>query len=84
MPLIAGTVIGTDGAPVAGAQVLFAHAPVAVPDIAQLTGPDGRFALGAPAAGTYRIAARSGDSAGEVAVEVGESGIKWVEVRIEE
>jgi len=53
--LVAGRVVDEDGLPVAGATVLFAAGPVPVPDIAQLTGPDGGFAMAAPGLGTYRV-----------------------------
>jgi len=53
--LISGSV--TDGAdrPIAGARVYFASGPGSFPDLAALTGEDGRFALTAPAAGTYEL-----------------------------
>lgn len=55
MTRLIGTVKGRDGQPLAEAAVLFVAGPVAVPEIAQLTGPDGRFSLTAPAPGTYRM-----------------------------
>ena len=70
--LIAGTVVDAAGLPVPQAAVLFREAPVAVPDVAELTGPDGRFALHAPAAGRYRVAVHSeGHPSAEEEVEVG-------------
>jgi hypothetical protein len=53
---IAGRVVDKNGQPVAGARVYLERAPVAVPDIAQLTGRDGRFSMTAPAPGLYRVA----------------------------
>lgn len=70
---MAGRVRDTAGAPVAQARVAFAEAPVPVPDVAALTGPDGRFALGAPAAGRYVVvAAADGHAPARVAVDVGD------------
>ena len=57
--VISGTVVDADGRPVAGARVFLADAPVSVPDIAALTDADGRFALTAPAPGSYTVAAAS-------------------------
>jgi hypothetical protein len=57
--LIAGVVRDDTGAPVEGARVYFTDAPVPVPDVAAETGADGRFALGAPAAGTYTVECRA-------------------------
>lgn len=73
--LIRGTVLGATGAPVAGAAVLIAAAPVPVPDVALLSSADGGFTLSVPAAGRYRLGARS-DRHGqtEVALEVGAAG----------
>jgi hypothetical protein len=73
--LIHGTVLGASGAPVAGAAVLIAAAPAPVPDVALLSGADGRFTLAVPAPGRYRLGARS-DRHGhtEVAFEVGAAG----------
>ncbi len=54
MPLIRGRVQDRAG-PVADAAVSFAGGPVDLPDIAALTGPDGTFALNAPAPGAYEV-----------------------------
>jgi carboxypeptidase family protein len=73
MPVVAGRVRDTAGAPVAQARVAFADAPVPVPDVAALTGPDGRFALSAPAPGRYAVlAAADGHEAARVSVDVGD------------
>lgn len=40
----------------AGASVLFTSAPVAIPDIAAITGKDGTFILSAPQPGRYELA----------------------------
>jgi Carboxypeptidase regulatory-like domain len=73
MTRLTGTVKGPDGQPVAEAAVHFLEGPVPLPDIAQLTGGDGRFGLAAPAPGTYRLQVNApGFDAVTVTVEVGE------------
>jgi hypothetical protein len=70
--VITGTVTDGQGRPLAEVSVSLREAPVPVPDIAALTGPDGSFALGAPSAGHYTVVAT--DPAGETAqasVELG-------------
>ena len=57
--MIAGVVRDDSGSPVEGARVYFTDAPVPMPDIAAVTGPDGRFSLGAPVDGTYTIECRA-------------------------
>jgi Carboxypeptidase regulatory-like domain len=51
--MIAGIVRDETGAPIEHVRVYFTHAPVAIPDVAALTGPDGKFALAAPVHGSY-------------------------------
>jgi protocatechuate 3,4-dioxygenase beta subunit len=69
--LVSGSVRDAVGAPVAGARVAFADAPVAVPDVALLTDAEGRFALAAPAPGGYELSvAADGYAPAHVAVEV--------------
>jgi hypothetical protein len=60
--LIRGVVRTAAGRPVAGARVFFRSGPGSLPDIAALTGDDGTFALTAPAAGTYEVAAAADDA----------------------
>lgn len=70
--LIEGRVVDAAGAPVPMASVYFVEGPVALPDIAALTGPDGAFRLSAPGAGAYTIGARSdGHKPATAAVQVG-------------
>jgi hypothetical protein len=57
--LIAGVVRDHLGDPVEGARVYITDAPGPVPDIAAVTGPDGRFSLGTPMDGTYTIESRA-------------------------
>lgn len=54
--MIRGTVVDTDGRPVADARVMVVAAPAPAPGVALLTEPDGRFALGTAGAGRYRLA----------------------------
>jgi len=70
--IVAGTVLDAAGRPVAQARVYFSAAPGSVPDIAALSGPDGRFQLNAPRPGSYQVSASS-DALGSssVVVEVG-------------
>lgn len=53
--IITGEVRGPDGLPATQARVFFVNGPVPLPDIAMLTGADGKFTLSAPAAGVYEI-----------------------------
>lgn len=53
--LITGLVSGSGGQPIAGARVLFASGPGALPDIAALTDGTGRFTLAAPWPGDYTL-----------------------------
>jgi hypothetical protein len=79
--VVAGRVLGASGTPLADARVAFAEAPVPVPDIAAVTGPDGGFALSAPAHGRYVVlAAADGHVPAQVAVDVRD---ERVEVEIE-
>jgi hypothetical protein len=56
MQVFVGTVRDPAGQPVAGARVIFTESPVPMPDLAALTGPDGRFMLSLPVAGHYELA----------------------------
>lgn len=59
--VIRGVVLTAGGRPVAGARVFFRSGPGSLPDVAALTGDDGTFALTAPVAGTYEVAAAADD-----------------------
>lgn len=74
--LIRGTVADAAGGPAAGAAIYVSAAPRPMPDIAQLTGDDGRFVVAAPAPGRYVIGARAGDAAGDAAVDVGTTDVE--------
>ena len=69
---ISGTVLDAAGTPVAQARVYITRAPGPVPDVAALSGADGRFTLAAARPGVYEIAC-STDTQGSAAatVEVG-------------
>jgi hypothetical protein len=52
---VSGQVLDQQDQPVSGASVYFVSAPVSMPDVALQTDSAGRFVLGVPAAGAYRI-----------------------------
>jgi hypothetical protein len=66
---VSGTVLDAAGQPVAQARVYFASAPGPVPDVAALTGADGRFELAARGRGVYEVAC-STDTQGSAQVRV--------------
>ena len=75
VPTLSGTVLDAAGKPVAQARVYLVKAPGAVPDVAMLTGADGRFTLGAARPGSYEVAC-STDVLGSAStrVEIGAAG----------
>ena len=71
MPVVKGRLVDHGGRAVSSGTVYFISGPVALPDIAQLTGTDGEFVLSVPVPGRYRIGARApGLMPGEADVEV--------------
>jgi hypothetical protein len=72
--VVSGKVLDALGQTVPGARVFVREAPGAVPDIALLTGDDGRFTLSLPELGRYELACYS-DALGTTSavVEVGVS-----------
>ena len=54
-PVISGLATGPDG-PVALARVMIAEAPAPIPDVAGLTGDDGRFTFATVGPGRYVVA----------------------------
>jgi len=66
---ISGTVVDAAGRPVAGARVYIARAPGPVPDVAAVTGRDGKFSLAAARPGVYEIRC-STDSLGDASATV--------------
>ena len=82
--IIVGVVLDDAGRPVADATVAVVSAPAPVPDIAALTGPDGRFAIVAPEPGDYTILATAPDSRSarvSARIDVGAAEIQ-VELRL--
>jgi carboxypeptidase family protein len=63
---VAGVVTDRDGHPLPDARVYFVAGPAQLPDIATLTGPDGRFSLSAPAPGIYTVGVTCDRAAGPV------------------
>jgi len=83
--VIKGLVVDGAGQPVAGAAIYVISAPVPLPDIAQLSGLDGSFAVAAPAPGTYVLGARSDESGSgqsTIAVRAGEEMASEVTIRL--
>ncbi len=72
--VVSGQVLDALGQPVSGAHVFVREAPGPAPDIALLTGDDGRFTLSLPGLGCYELACYS-DALGTTSavVEVGAS-----------
>ena len=66
---VRGKVLDARGKPVAGARLLWQHAPVALPDTAALSQADGSFVLAVPVAGHYTLQGVS-DRHGETRVEL--------------
>ena len=66
---LSGIVLDAAGQPVAGARVYLVGAPGPVPDVAALTGADGRFVFGAARAGRYEVAC-STDAGGSASASV--------------
>jgi hypothetical protein len=66
--VVRGAVHDAAGNPVAGASVFFTSGPTPLPDIAALTDSEGRFALSAPAPGTYQLEAHGETGSGKASV----------------
>jgi hypothetical protein len=80
---VSGVVTDDAGRPLADVAVAFTRAPVPVPDIAVLTGADGRFVLAAPAPGAYTVAVNAPGHAGRTAdLRVDPGGAQEVHVEI--
>jgi hypothetical protein len=56
---VSGQVLDNRGVPVRGAKVYLVSAPVSMPDIAIRTDDDGRFVLGMPVPGAYRLGVKA-------------------------
>jgi hypothetical protein len=79
--VIFGVVRDPDGHPVGGARIVYASAPVAMPDIAALTGSDGDFVLSAPAPGTYVLGCYA-EGYASAALSIHVAGAETVHVQI--
>jgi hypothetical protein len=83
--IVAGCVIGPDRKPVAGASVMFASGPGALPDIAQRTDAKGTFALAAPVHGSYRLLVKApGFAPVERNIEVTDRAASPIEIKVGE
>jgi Carboxypeptidase regulatory-like domain len=81
--VVKGVVRDAAGKPVPGARVMFVEGPVALPDVAALTGADGSFAMAAPAAGTYQIEAHTDEFApAKASVAVPHAGEGKVDIEV--
>lgn len=81
--VIQGVVTDDAGQPLAEVAVALAEGPGPVPDIAALTGPDGRFAITAPMPGSYTIVATApGSRTGSVTAQVDAAGSPDTNVQI--
>ncbi|MEW2413145.1 carboxypeptidase regulatory-like domain-containing protein [Streptomyces sp. NPDC046866] len=58
---LGGVVLDAHGDPVAGAAVALAGGPGPYPDVAALTGADGRFSFAVSTAGVYTVQCRAPD-----------------------
>jgi protocatechuate 3,4-dioxygenase beta subunit len=83
MTTISGRVVDASGRGVAGARVMVAAAPGNVPDVALLTGADGRFTLSAPVPGRYTIAAATDAGAAEREVSVAAVAVEDIQLRLD-
>ena len=79
---ITGQVLDAAGHPVARARVYVVKAPGPIPDVAVLTGPDGRFALAAARAGAYEIACSTDRSGSASATAVVGAHDAVIELRV--
>jgi hypothetical protein len=82
---VSGVVVDDVGRPLAEAAVAFADSPVPVPDVAVLTGADGRFVLAAPGPGAYTVAVNAPGypaATADLRVEPGEGTDVQVEISV--
>lgn len=85
MAILHGRVVDPNRRPVAEAAVYFISAPVAMPDIAQLTGFDGQFSLSVGAEGKYVVGASADEwGAGQTSFEVGGNEALAIEIQLKQ
>ena len=83
--MISGVVRDQTGKPVESARVYFTGGPEPFPDVAALTGPDGRFVLSAPSEGTYTLeSSGEGTARASATVDVRNDEETAVEIRLQE
>jgi hypothetical protein len=76
--VVKGRLLDEAGRGVPSGTVYFISGPVALPDIAQLTGADGEFVLSVPVDGRYRIGARApGRIPAETDVDVSSTEVRF-------
>jgi hypothetical protein len=81
--LINGIVLDSVGTPVAGATVHLADGPAPFPDIAALTGQDGRFSFAVPVKGVYTVMCRApDDTVWQVSARAVTAEPVWVEFHV--
>jgi hypothetical protein len=84
MYVVRGRVVGSQGDSAAEAAIHVISSPLPMPDIAQLADDEGKFALGLPKAGRYRIGARSEKwGKGSTEVTVGDEESIFLEIRLD-
>ncbi|MFD0265801.1 carboxypeptidase-like regulatory domain-containing protein [Streptomyces sp. NPDC127106] len=81
--LIGGVVVDTDGSPAPGVSVYLAGGPGPFPDVAALTGTDGRFSFSVSAQGVYTVQCRAPDGrSAQASAAVGSGGAASVVLRL--
>ena len=80
--VIAGRVVASTGAPVAGATVAIAEGTQPWRDVAAVTSADGRFRLGGLSPGDYRVEARGAAGMGSVRATIAAGSGADVEIRL--
>jgi carboxypeptidase family protein len=81
---IVGVVRDEAGEPAEHARVYFTGGPEPFPDVAALTGSDGRFSLTAPSEGTYTVECKAeGVRPVSTTVDVGSKEAATIELRLE-
>ena len=83
MAILHGKIVDPNGKPVAEATVYFISAPVAMPDVAQLTDTNGQITMSVGVAGKYVIGASADEwGSGQTSIEIGEDETLEISVRL--